>query len=64
MDQEGTREGYSIWKGTSTVELMRGEARAWKYVSDGLDFIDSYFVPIEFDQRYPDKKDRDLDETD
>ena len=64
MDYEGTREGYSIWKGTSTVELMRGEARAWKYVSDGLDFIDSYLVPIQFDQRYPDTKDQDLDDTD
>lgn len=56
MEISGTREGYSLWKGTSTRELMRAEAHAWKFCGKDLDHLESYFVPIDFDQRYPDRK--------
>lgn len=61
MEISGTREGYSLWKGTSSRELMRAEARAWSFCGRDLDHLESYFVPIEFDQRYPlsNRKDED-----
>lgn len=59
MEAHGTREDYSLWKGTSTVELMRAETIAWKFASEGLDDAESYFVPIDLDQRYPDLREED-----
>lgn len=36
---------------------MRAEAHAWKFCGRDLDHLESYFVPIDFDQRYPDRRD-------
>lgn len=49
----GTREKSSCWKRTSQRKLMEAEKKAWKIAAKGLDYLESYYVPIEFDQTYP-----------
>jgi hypothetical protein len=53
MAYQGTRETSSWWKKTSIKKLMKAEKDAWEIAAKGLNYLDSYFVPIEFDQRYP-----------
>ena len=53
MDPGGTRSSYRWWNHTSTKQMMKGEAHAWKYARRYAPDLDGYFVPIEFDQRYP-----------
>lgn len=61
MHPGGTRHNDDWWAGTSTKDLMKGEAFAWRHASQFVDDLESYFVKIEFDQRYPDKSK--LDQT-
>lgn len=53
MAYSGTRETASWWKNTSVSKLIKAEKAAWEVASQNLNYLDSYFIPIEFDQRYP-----------
>ena len=53
MAYMGTREGSSWWKRTSAKKLVSAEKQAWKVAAKGLDYLESYYVPIEFNQKYP-----------